>query len=355
MSPTSSPLEEELDELLPASSVWSELRGARVFMTGGTGIIGCWLLETLLWADARFGLGVQATVLTRSPDAFRARAPHLAHSPRVRLHEGDVRSFDRPAGRYSHLIHAATETNVDLTNPDALTLFSASVDGTRHVLEFARESGVCDLMLVSSGAIYGPQPPELERISEQYPGAASPLDMSMRAGYASGKRAAEFLFTAYGDRYGLRSKVGRCFAFVGPYLPLDSGFAIGNFIADAMAGRDINIKGDGTPIRSYLYAADVAVWLWTILARGHAGRAYNIGAEDGYSILEVAHRVAELLAPHVSVVRGREPIEGTPLDRYVPCTRLAREELGLTATVGFDDAVHRTASWHRRRAMLAVP
>jgi nucleoside-diphosphate-sugar epimerase len=343
-----SPLADELDELLGASVVWPLLAGARLFVTGGTGFVGCWLLESILWADARFALDVQVTVLTRSPDAFRRRAPHLAGSPRVQLHEGDVRDFTWPGGRYSHVVHAATETNTDLSHPDALTLYSASADGTRHVLEFARASGVEDMLLVSSGAVYGRQPTDLPRIAEDYAGAASCLDVG--AGYGNGKRAAEFLSIAYQQRYGIRAKIARCFAFVGPYLPIDSGFAIGNFIADALEGRDVRVNGDGTPKRSYLYAADLAEWLWTILVRGEPGRAYNVGAEDDHSILDVARLVASVVAPEVSVVRAREPAVGVPAERYVPCTGLARAELGLVATVALDDAVRRTASWHRHRA-----
>jgi len=346
-TPTS-PLQRELDELLGASTVWPLLRHARFFVTGGTGFVGCWLLESLLWADARFELGVEVTVLTRSADSFRRRVPHLAGSPRVRLHEGDVKSFAWPTGSYTHVVHAATETNTDLTNPDALTLYSASADGTRHVLEFARAGGVADVLLVSSGAVYGRQPTDLERVTEHYAGAASCLDV--KAGYGNGKRAAEFLAVAYQQRYGIRAKIARCFAFVGPYLPLDSGFAIGNFIADALAGRDVRVNGDGTPRRSYLYAADMADWLWTILARGVAGEAYNVGAEDDYSIMDVARRVVDVVAPHVAVVRATQPAVGVAPDRYVPSTRRAREELGLAPTVALDDAVRRTASWHRRRA-----
>lgn len=347
-----SPLGGELDALLGASAVWPLLRGARLFVTGGTGFVGCWLLESILWADARFGLGVQVTVLTRSADSFRRRAPHLAESPSVRLHAGDVRSFTWPSGTYTHLVHAATETNTDLSNPDALTLYSASADGTRHVLEFARASGVGDVLLVSSGAVYGRQPTDLERVAEHYPGAASCLDT--RAGYGNGKRAAEFLCVAYQQRYGIRAKIARCFAFVGPYLPLDSGFAIGNFLADALAGRDIRVNGDGTPRRSYLYAADMADWLWTILTRGAAGEAYNVGAEEDLSIMDVARRVAAVVAPGAAVVRAMEPALGVAPDRYVPSTRRAQDELGLAAMVTLDDALRRTAAWHRRRAAHAT-
>src|SRR4051812_34692048 len=103
------PLASDLDHVLAHTApLWGELRGRRLFITGGTGFFGCWLLETFCRANDELGLKAQATILTRRPGAFADKADHLANHPAVRLAKGDVRDFAFPPGEFSHVIHAAT-------------------------------------------------------------------------------------------------------------------------------------------------------------------------------------------------------------------------------------------------------
>ncbi len=269
---------------------WRSLAGARLFITGGTGFVGKWLLESLLWANDQRDLGVSATVLTRDPDRFVAESPHLARHSAVALLKGKVDSFDFPAGDFPFVIHAATERYFEADAERPLSTFDLDVEGTRRVLEFARTHGGRRLLFTSSGAVYGTQPPSLTHIPEDYTGA--PLTTTPGSAYGQAKRASEFLCTMYARQYGFAALITRLFAFVGPHLPLNRNFAAGNFIRDALAGGPIHVHGDGTPHRSYLYAADLAVWLWTILLRGESTRPYNVGSGQPVSIAELAQAVA---------------------------------------------------------------
>jgi len=348
MSRMGNPLANDLNHVLTRTEgLWDELRGSRVFITGGTGFFGCWLLETLLWAiDAR-QLGASVVVLTRYEDAFRKKAPHLAGHPAVTLYHGDVRTFEFPAGEFSHVIHAATEASATSTPPEPLLVFDTIVRGTRRVLDFGLRARVRALLLTSSGAIYGVQPPDLTHMSEEYRGAPNPLDPA--SAYGEGKRAAELLSAAFGDSHGLRTTIARCFAFVGPNLPLDVHFAVGNFIRDGLRGGPVMIQGDGTPYRSYMYASDLAVWLWTILLRGQPGCAYNVGSEAAISVADLARAVARRFAPEPTVRMARAATPGSVPARYVPSTTKVRKELNLEVTVDLEEALKRTVAWHRSR------
>lgn len=344
-------LAEDLDHiLLHTDGLWDDLRGRRLFITGGTGFFGSWLLESFAWAQDRLGLGAQAVVLTRDPDAFGARLPHLVRHPAIEYWRGDVRTFPFGAERFSHIIHAATHVSAPAHPPSPDQVFSIIVDGTRHVLDFASHCGAESLLFTSSGAVYGKQPPGLTHVPEDYGGAPDPLDAG--SAYGEGKRAAELLCAAHGRERDLKVTIARCFAFVGPYLPLDAHFAVGNFIRDGLRGGPIRITGDGSPHRSYLYASDLAIWLWTILLRGQSLRPYNVGSASDLTIEALADLVADAFAPSIPVARARVPARGDRPERYVPAVRRAEAELGLQPHVSLADGIRRTIEWHKGRASV---
>jgi nucleoside-diphosphate-sugar epimerase len=321
---------------------WHQLAGKRVFLSGGTGFVGKWLLATLLDANQKLGLHCELVVLTRNPEAFVRAAPHLANAQCLTLVAGDVRNFEFPDGDFTHVIHAATDVVKQTTPRDT---FATCVEGTRRVVELAVRSNATDFLLLSSGAVYGQQPPTLNRIAESYAGAPDPL--SPASAYGEGKRVAEWLCAVQAKESSLRTKIARCFAFVGPYLPLDKHFAVGNFLRDAMNGNKIVIQGDGTPRRTYLHAADMAAWLWATLLRGRSGAAYNVGGDEVISIAELAHRVVDALDSTAAITTMRRAPEGQVADRYVPDVTRARTELELPDPIPLDDAIKRTARWHR--------
>ena len=335
----------DLDHVLGhTEGLWDVLRGQRLFITGGTGFFGCWLLESFLWATTTLNLEATATVLTRDPEGFRRKAPHLATHPAIQLHAGDVRSFQFPDGPFAHILHAAAEASVRLNADDPLIVWDTIVEGTRHTLDFARRCHATNVLFISSGAVYGPQPSRMTHLPEDVPGVPDP--MSCGSANAEGKRAAELLCALYAKADNLAVKIARCFTFVGPYQPLDAHWAIGNFIRDGLGGGPIQVQGDGTPYRSYLYAADLTVWLWTILLRGQSCRPYNVGSEHALTIGELAHMVAGMCEGRPGVAVAQQPVPGRSPARYVPSTQRARSELGLRQTVSLEEALKRSLEWH---------
>ena len=319
-------------------SSWHSLTSQSIFIAGGTGFIGKWLLATLLDANEKLALDCRITVLSRNPGAFQRAWPAVAG--RVNWIAGDVRDFQFTKEPFDVIIHAATDVATRVPPQD---VFSTCLDGTRHLLELASKCGASTFLLVSSGAVYGPLPTGMTHVPETHLGGPDPLVAS--SAYAEGKRVSEWL-CAQAAATGLEVKIARVFALVGPHLPLDKQFAIGNFLQAAMAGEQIVIQGDGTPYRSYLYAADMAAWLWAVLIRGQPGRAYNVGSEESLSIRSLAERICGLLdcAHGVAALQKAQP--GLAAMHFVPDTERACHELHLPAPMGLDEAITRSFRWH---------
>jgi nucleoside-diphosphate-sugar epimerase len=342
---------EDLDHILAHTrEVWEEMRGQSIFITGGTGFFGCWLVESFCHVNRALGLGARATVLSRDPAKFAAKCPHLANDPGVTLHAGDVRDFEFPAGEFAYVIHAATEASAKQIAEDPLEMLSTILAGTERTLKFAAQCAARKFLLTSSGAVYGRQPAEMTHLPESYPGAPDPLDAG--SVYSEGKRTSELMCalyqkTARSKGVEFEAKIARCWAFCGPHLPLDTHFAIGNFIGDVLAGRAIAIGGDGTPRRSYLYGADLAIWLWTMLFHAPALVAINVGSGRDVSILELAEAVAATLDPSTAIRVAKQAVPCAAVARYVPSVARAEELLGLRETIGLEESIRRTAAWYR--------
>ena len=342
--PTKPLTAEDLTHILTHTRApFESLRNANLFITGGTGFFGHWLLESLLHANRELSLNVRATVLTRSAAGFRLKSPHIANDPAITLLEGDIRTFTFPTEPHTHILHAATDSGGQQTNRPAYELAESILSGTQHVLRFAQATGATRLLYTSTGAVYG-RSTTLQHTPETYTGAPDPL--LLQSSYDEAKRMAEHLCIAYAANTQLQPVIARCFAFVGPHLPLDQHFAIGNFLGAAISNTPIHIKGDGTPRRSWLYMADLAIWLWTMLTHGQPNRAYNVGSDQGVSIAEAAQLTAATLRPGLPIQIDGIPNLSAPLNSYVPNIDRAHQELGLSVTIPLEEALLRTAAWH---------
>ena len=342
----------DLEEILACTRpLWLKARGRRLFISGGTGFLGTWLLESLAYCNRELDLNLSATVLSRNPVAFADRMPHLVKDPCIRLLQGDVRDFTFPEESFDYILHAAASTYAAAAQ-QPLELRSTILAGTERMLALAESRGARNFLYLSSGAVYGRQPEYLSHIPEDFL-ASSDCPVPLTA-YGEAKRAAEQLCTASARASDTRCTIARGFAFVGPHLPLNQHFAIGNFIADALARRTILIRGDGTPIRSYLYAADAAIWLWTMLLdetqSGPTPRVFNVGSAEAISIRDLAQAVVEELDPSLKIEVALKAAPGEPPERYVPDIGRAASCLGLRPKIGLREAIRRTAAWH-----LALP
>ena len=335
------PLKEDLEHILSHTEArWEELRGKKIFITGGTGFFGTWFLESFAWANRRLNLNSSMLVLTRDIDAFKKKVPHLGDNHSISFHEGDVRSYEFPNGVFEYIIHAAASFQSNMSEEDALDVFDIIADGTRHTLEFSKHCNLKKFLLISSGAVYGKQTPNMKRIHEDCHQGPDPTDW--RSAYGEGKRVAELLTILNARKYNYEAKIARCFTFLGPYQRLDGQWAITDFINDGLKGGPIVVKGDGMPCRSYLYAADLMIFLWKILFDGKSCLPYNVGSDVETSIRILAEIVADSFKMEGNVVISEKQVTDRDNNRYVPSIERANEGLNLRQYIDLKSAIKRT-------------
>lgn len=343
--------------LARAAHLWPRLAGKSLFITGGTGFFGRWLLEAFRIANTRHALNLRVTVLTRDPAAFGRKAPAIVADPAFRFVAGDVCDFAFPTGHFTHVIHAATTSaHETFAGEDPLRKFDTLVGGTRRVLDFAAERGIGNLLFTSSGVVYQPLQPPAEGSHTPIPESSllAPPTYDPATPLGQAKRAAEFLCACYAERYGWHLGIARCFSFVGPFLPLDIHYAIGNFIAQALRAERIVVNSDGKALRSYLYAGDLVVWLLALLLDGKSGQPCNVGSDAAISIGDLAHLVRDLIAPDkpVNILGKSANAVGNPVrNAYIPDITLAQNTLGLDVWTNLPAAIRSTAK-HAANQMI---
>jgi nucleoside-diphosphate-sugar epimerase len=324
----------------------NEFLGKKVFLTGMTGFFGLPFLEFLFRCKDENNDNSRVYILTRNESKFKKNNPILSDKDYVYFIEGDVRSFLYPTDKIDYVIHGASVSSKEkFDGCSPLERYDRLNSGTRYVLDFSVYSKASKFLLISSGSVYG-NVTNFSRISENCLNAPDVIN-DIESCYSEGKRSAELLCAIYSRSCDMEVVIARCFAFIGPNIPLDINYAIGNFISNSINGKKIEIKGNGTPIRSYLYTYDLAVWLSCLLVNGENRSVYNVGSDEFYSISSLAKTIKKELNDNVDILflnKNNELIKKTSASNmYVPNISKAKNNFGLSVYTGLNKAVYLTA------------
>jgi len=321
----------------------TDLNGSRVLLTGGTGFVGKWMLQTAKIAQENSATKIEIVVPTRQLAADHVQTAIAIGCPNVSWVEGDFMNNHLDLGQIDMIIHTATPASAQLNAENPAEMLRINVEAMESVLRYASDNK--PMLFTSSGAVYGTQPQSVSHIAE---GTVEPNPPSEQLNaYAQGKQIAEQLCREAGKNRQCSPIIARLFAFGGEYLPRDTHFAIGNFIQNALNRQPIAIQGDGRARRSYLYGADMATWLWSALAHDDQNAAaFHIGSEHSVSILELAQIVARVSGevlnyiPEITVAKEIDLSES--VHQYVPANLHTRKKLQVSEWTSLEDIIRRT-------------
>lgn len=322
------------------------LAGSRLLVTGASGFFGAWILVAAEALNAQ-GAGLRVQALSRGPSAFADRWPELAgnldpQSPSAPWLQWLDGGFERlaDAAPVDGILHLAGSSDKAGNDARPFLMAQMTLDGAVQCAQKAQKDKA-RWLLASSGAIYGSRSASQGPAREEDAARSAPEPMAQGSapGYGHAKRLAEWVAAQAGG------VIARPFAFAGPLLPLDWHFAAGNFARDALADQPIRLLGDGTPLRSYMHPADLAVWILSLWALGEPAQAYNVGGEERVSLWELAERFAQI-ADSPAPERAREPNPLATPELYAPDCSKARA-LGLACAFGLSDSLGSLLAFER--------
>lgn len=315
-------------------------RGKTVLITGGTGFFGVWMLSSLISIRRKLGSDLRLVVLSRAPEKFlQSHAIHDFGSE-IEFVEGDVKNFRLERSiQATHLVHmAATNAGETFAGEEQANKLEMLYHGTRNVLERCGTS-LEKVLFTSSGVAYGIN--GNARISESDHTAPDTTEIGSALGI--GKLTAEYLVAYYAKKFGYKYATARCFTFAGPYLPLDLHYAFGNFIRNALEGRQIEICSDGQDVRSYLYIGDAMGWLLRLLAEPD-NQIYNVGSSQPILIEQLAKKINSQARNPMGVSIQGMPNEVGNFRRssYIPSTsKIIERYPGLTEWTSLEEIINK--------------
>ena len=279
----------EIKELgVPNAAVFSALENKSIFISGATGLIGNTLIKTIV-ANAP-----SAKIIAFVRDENKAKKMFQNYEQNITFVKGDIREPVAFDGHVDYVIHAASETSSKAFVEAPVSIIEIALNGTKNMLDFARQKNVQGFVYLSSMEVYG-TPHNDDKIFEDH---GTDLDtMNVRTSYPESKRLCESLCTAYASQFQVPAKVVRLTQTFGPGVQYNDGRVFADFSRCLIENRDIILHTKGETKRSYLYTLDATSAILTVLTKGKSAEAYNAANEDTYcSIYEMAQLVAQKIA-----------------------------------------------------------
>ena len=281
----------DLDIIYGSSVNWQMYRNKSVMITGATGRLGRYIMETLVDADLRYNLNMCIIGLARSEEKAAQVFENLLDLPNVTFLYQNVNASVEYDGSIDFIFHTAgPAAPVDFKKTPVETLW-AHVNGTYNMLECARIHKTERVFYVSTVEVYGEWEDEKKIIETDM----GPLqNLNYRSCYPEAKRLCETMLASYKEEYGIDFCGVRLSHTLGPGILLDDGRAFAEFIKCALDGQDIILHSDGGAMRTYTYVADAVNAMFLVMEKGES-TFYNVAVDENLiSVRDLPELIAGL-------------------------------------------------------------
>ncbi|WP_086313934.1 hypothetical protein A5821_001483 [Enterococcus sp. 7F3_DIV0205] len=290
--------QKDIEKVISAEIDWTQLQGKSILVIGASGMLGTFLIDCLMEQNIKKNYNISIFAMGRNRKKLEERySDYIAH-PNFHISVGDVTEPITVEQPIDYIIHGASNTHPLAYANDPIGTIMTSIQGTQHVLEFARKVEGSRVLFLSTVEIYGENRGDVEAFSEEYCGYID--SNTLRAGYPEGKRASEALCQAYIKKYDVDVVIPRLSRIFGPTMLTNDSKASSQFIMNAVNQEDIILKSKGNQYFSYCYVADAVYGMLYLLLNGKKGEAYNI-ANPAFNLTlkNLATKLSELAGTKV--------------------------------------------------------
>lgn len=294
-------LQEDLENIVAADLPWSAFAGKRVLITGATGLVGGAVTRAVCCANRVRHLGVRPVLFVRNAEKARAVFGDLIEREHIELVEGDIGKPLAVSGEVDFILHAAAVTDSKRMVTHPIETIAITVDGTRRVLELAREKQVEGMVYLSSMEVYGQPSDSTKKVGEDDLGFIDHLNV--RSCYPESKRLAESMCACYHAEYGVPVKIARLAQTFGAGISPTENRVFAQFARSFIRKENIVLHTAGDSWGNYCYTAECVSALLFLMVNGQSGEAYNVvNEETNLRIRDMAELVAGMSDGEISVV-----------------------------------------------------
>jgi dTDP-glucose 4,6-dehydratase/UDP-glucuronate decarboxylase len=322
---------------------YDELEGKTVLIAGGKGFLGTYFTSVLTKINETLSKPIKIIVLD---SLITSKDKRDDVNQNIEFLEQDISKSFEIDDNIDYIIHAASIASPPTYRKFPIKTVDVNYQGTKNLLEIAKEKKVRSMLLLSSSEIYGD--PEIFPTPESYVGKVSCT--GPRACYDESKRLAETISILYFQQYKIPIKIARPFNVYGPYLNLDDGRIIPDFMNNAINKSQIIIHSDGSPTRSFCYVSDAIGGFFKLLLSKHDGIICNVGNDEEVSVKNVADTIKNIVAKPISIkiIESNDPnyTKDNP-QRRCPDLSLIKKSVNYIPKIDLEEGLKRVYKWYR--------
>ena len=337
-------LQEDIEWIIKNNTVLDKLKNMTVMVTGATGLIGAQIIKTLAYYNKACGAGIHIIIMARNEKKAKEVFGDILESGDIELYIADINHLPELNRTVDYIIHAASATSSQYFVSNPVETIWTAINGTKNILDFAKEQNIKGLVYLSSLEVYGTPVKQVELIEEDDYGYIDQLNV--RSSYSEGKRLAECLCVSYAKEYGVPVNIARLSQTFGPGVAYDDGRVFAEFARCVIEQRDIILHTEGKTVRSYCYTKDAVNAILYILLKGTVAEAYNVTNMDtAISIRDMAELVCETVGSSkikVVIDAGKDIAQfGYNPEMIIKLSSRKLNKLGWKATVGLEEMYRR--------------